>query len=526
MRFAALFLIPLAVWGQNELRFNLRHEPRTFHPLLASDDASETVRYLTSGVLLRVNRISQNLEPELAESWKAPPGGRSITFKIRHGVRFSDGTPFTAQDVAYTVQAVTDPALHSAVGESFTAGGAAAKATATSDDTVTVAFSTPVADLEKLFDQLSILSAKSPLKEKAGLGAFTVANYQAGSEVVLRRNPNYWKKDSAGRQLPYLDSVRLSIQQNREIEYTRFRRGEIQLINQVDPEIFDRLAREDRAAARDLGPSTDVDFLWFNQTPSSPLPAFKKEWFRSREFRLAVSEAINRADLCKVVYLGHATPALGPDSPVNRFWFDKSLKPQVFNPDAALRRLEAADFHLKDRVLRDRGGNAVEFSIVTNSGNRVRERMAALIQQDLEPIGIKVNIVTLDFPSLIERMTRSFNYEACLLGYTNVDLDPNEQMNVFLSSAPDHGWFPNQKAPATPWESEIDKLMREQSATSDRAKRKALFDRVQQIMRAEAPYIYLVNRNALVAVAPSVKGAQPSALTPQTYWNIEYLSLK
>ena len=90
-----------------------------------------------------------------------------------------------------------------------------------------------------------------------------------------------------------------------------------------------------------------------------------------------------------------------------------------------------------------------------------------MLQQDLAALGIKLNIVPLDFPSLIERISKSSQYEACLLGLVNVDLDPNEQMNVWLSSSANHQWNPNQKAPATAWEQEIDTLMRQQASTLD-----------------------------------------------------------
>src|SRR5579862_3287801 len=109
---------------------------------------------------------------------------------------------------------------------------------------------------------------------------------------------------------------------------------------------------------------------------------------------------------------------------------------------------------MKGGVLRDRQGHPVEFAVITNAGNLAREKMAAMIQQDLAAIGIKLNVVTLDFASLIERLTKTYAYEACLLGLSNVDLDPNLQMNVWLSSASNHQWNPNQKAPATPWEAE------------------------------------------------------------------------
>ena len=93
-----------------ELRFCLRSEPKTLNPLLAADDASETIRYMTGGVLVRVNRLTQDLEPGLATSWKVTNGGKTITFQLRDGLRFSDGTPFSADDVAYTMQQLMDPA--------------------------------------------------------------------------------------------------------------------------------------------------------------------------------------------------------------------------------------------------------------------------------------------------------------------------------------------------------------------------------------------------------------------------------
>jgi peptide/nickel transport system substrate-binding protein len=167
----------------------------------------------------------------------------------------------------------------------------------------------------------------------------------------------------------------------------------------------------------------------------------------------------------------------------------------------------------------------VEFSIITNSGNKARARLAALIQQDLARVGIRLNIVTLDFPSLIERISRTFQYEACLLGLVNVDLDPNGQMNVWLSSAANHQWNPKQVAPSTPWEAEIDALMRAQAAGLDQKKRKSLFDRVQAIAWEEAPFLYLVEKNGLAAVSSSVREIRPAAMRPQIYWNLDRLYL-
>ncbi|MBZ5645714.1 MAG: ABC transporter substrate-binding protein [Acidobacteriia bacterium] len=522
-------LLPFAALAQNqggELRFCLRAEPKTFNPLLVEDEASETVRYLTGGVLVRVNRDTQALQPELAASWKVSKDGRTITFKLRSNLFFSDGTPFTADDVVYTVTQMMDPATHSPTGDSFRSGTGATGTKAVSPTEVTIAFPAPVAGMDRLFDQVAIMSAYSPKKEMAVLGPFYVADHKPGSYILLKRNPNYWKKDAAGRPLPYLNTIRMDIQSNRDIEALRFRRGEIDLINTLDSEFYDRLASAGSSSVHDAGASLDSEQMWFNQVPNAPIDGYKRDWFRSTAFRRAVSEAINRDDLCRVVFNSHARPAIGPISTANKFWFNARLKPIAYSPDAALRRLEGDGFKLQDGVLRDRAGHAVEFSIVTNSGNKYRERIAAMIQQDLAKIGMKVNVVTLDFPSLIERMTDKFNYEAVLLGLVNTDLDPNAQMNVWLSSAENHQWNPKQKTPATAWEAEIDRLMQAQAAALDPAKRKASFDKVQEIVYEQAPFIYLVNRNALSAVSSALIGAHPVVLRPQTYWNVDRLALK
>jgi len=508
-----------------ELHFCLHGEPKTFNPLLVEEDSSETIRYLTGGVLIRLNRQTQALEPGLAVSWKVSQEGRRIAFRLRSGLRFSDGTLFTAEDVAYTVKALMDPQLHSPTGDSFRSGEGQVDVQIPSPESVVVTFPAPVAGLERLFDQVAILSAHSPKKEMAVLGPFYVADYSPGSYVLLKRNPSYWKKDKAGNPLPYLDTVRLDIQRNRDIELLRFRRGEIHLINALDAEYFDRLQKETPAVVHDSGPGLDSEFMWFNQVPGAPLPEHKKNWFRTTEFRKAISMAINRADLSRIVFGGHAKPAFGPVSPANHFWFNTSLPVPQHDSAGALRLLAQAGFRLEGGTLLDSSRNRVEFTVITNAGNKSREQMVTMIQQDLLQIGIKVNLVTLDFPSLIERMTRTYDYEACLLGLVNTDLDPNSQMNVWLSSAENHQWNPKQSKPATAWEAELDRLMRAQSSATTDKKRKADWDKVQQIVAEQQPFIYLVNKDAMSAVSLAVMGSSPSVLNPHAFWNAELLRL-
>jgi peptide/nickel transport system substrate-binding protein len=523
---AALLLLAVsAAAAPKELRFAMAGDPKTFDPLQVSESNSATIQYLTSGVLVRVNRVTDKVQPELAESFELKEGGRTITFHLRAGLKFSDGSPLTTSDVARTLVRALDPKQASPVGDTLRSAEGNPEIVVTSPRDITLRYKSPKAGLDRVFDGFGITPATTA-KFPATAGPFFVAEYQSGEFVRLARNPNYWKRDSAGRQLPYLDSVRIDIQQNHDIELTRFLRGDLQLMDRLQPENFDRVAKEKPAAARNLGASLDSEFLWFNQSPAKALPEWKRKWFQSKAFRNAISMAIHRDDIVKVVYRGHAHPAAGPISTANKFWFNASLKAKVADPPGALKLLASEGFALKDGVLRDAQGHAVEFSLITNAGNRPREKMMSLVQSDLAKIGIKVNTVSLDFGSLIDRMAKSFDYEAVLLGFSNTEADPIEEMNVWLSSGPQHQWWPNQKTPATPWEARIDALELKQSSDGSRDSRKKAIDEVQKIVAEQEPFIYLVNPDYLCAIAPSVKGAQPTVVTPQLWWNIEWFSLE
>ncbi|MGB7129529.1 MAG: ABC transporter substrate-binding protein, partial [Candidatus Sulfotelmatobacter sp.] len=332
-------LLAQATAQGGQLRFCLHNEPKTFDPQKVDDDAAASIRYLTGGVLVRLNRQTQQLEPELAESWKVSKDGREISFHLRSGITFSDGTPFSAEDVAYTMRQLMDPALHSPSGDAFRSGTGNVETEVISPTQISIKFPAEVSGLDRLFDQVAILSEHSPKKEMAVLGPFMVADYKPGTSVLLKRNPNYWKKDEQGRQLPYLDSILLEIQSNRDVEMLQFKRGELDLINTLDSEYFDKLAATSPQVVHDAGPSLDSEQLWFNEVAKSPLPQYKKDWFRSANFRRSISEAINREDMGHIVYRGHAQPAMGPFSPANKFWFDANLKPPIYSPDAALKAL-------------------------------------------------------------------------------------------------------------------------------------------------------------------------------------------
>lgn len=516
-RLAAFLVLLLSVAAGQELRFCLRSEPATLDPLKVDDEYSDLIRYLTGGMLVRMNRATQQPEPDLATGWHLSKDAREITLDLRRNVRFSDGSPFDSADVVHTFKLLFAPDLHSSLPDSFRVGGNPPVVRAKGAYQVTISFSSPNATVVRLLDQLAIQSSRT--KGHASLGPYVVTEHKQGSSLTLDRNPNYWKPGKPGIQ-----KIQIRIQPNRELEALALRRGEIDLISSIDSRTYDDLSAALPGEALDIGPSLNQEFLWFNQSRSAPVKDARREWFRNSEFRKAVSMAINRPDLCRVVYKGHAIPAAGPYSPANRTFGNSGLKPVEYDPNRAKQVLAQAGFRLEGGTLKDAHGNPVTFSLMTNSSNRARTSMAAMIQRDLKAIGITMNIVTLDFPALLERLGKTHDYEACLFGLIGT-ADPGNEMDFWLSSGPHHQWNPSQPKPETSWEAEIDTLMQQQSVALSEKQRKAAFDRLQHIVREQQPIIYLVHPNALAAVSPRVKGVKPAVLLPQLLWNVDQLQV-
>src|ERR1700720_4143656 len=243
----------------SELRLALHSEPKTLDPLIFADESAEAVRYLTEGVLIRINRLTQQPEAELAVSWKVMNGGKRVTFALRRGGKFPDGSQFTSKDVVGTFHKIFAPSLPSPVADTFKTEKGVVQITAPDDYTVLADFPAPPAAFERLFDQVAIVSDVAKERPAPGLGPFVISEHEAGSHILLKRNPAYWKRQADGKPLPLLDAIRLEFQQNRDLELLRFRRGAFTLIDSLTPELYDRLAKENSVRVFDSGPTTDAE---------------------------------------------------------------------------------------------------------------------------------------------------------------------------------------------------------------------------------------------------------------------------
>jgi peptide/nickel transport system substrate-binding protein len=527
----------------------LRSEPKTLNPALALDEPSRDVIRCMTADLIHINRGSLKTEPSLAKSWSVSRDGRQYTLQLRRGVRFSDGEPFNADDVIFSFQVYLDEKVDSSQRDLLVVGGKPINVVKVDEYAVRFELAQPYAAAERLFDSVAILprhllqsgyragglsqawSLSMPPSEFAGLGPFRLKEYVAGQRVVLERNPYYWKADRAGNQLPYLNEVVYLFVPSEDAQVIRFQSGDTDVLSRFSADNFAVLQKQQGVKGYhldDLGAGLEYNFLFFNRNDLAaknlPEIAKKQAWFQDLRFRQAVSAAIDREGIVRLVYGGRATPLWDQVTPGNKLWLDENIARPARSLERARQLLQSAGFSWKsDGALVDPHGDHVEFSILTSSSNAQRTKIATIVQDDLSQLGMTVQVVPLEFRAMVDRLLNTHNYEAAVMGLVSGDADPTSEMNVWLSSGETHLWHPRQEKPATPWEAEMDRLMEQQLVTLDYAKRKSLYDRVQEIVAKELPVICLVSPNILVGAANRVGNFRPAILVPYALWNIEQL---
>ena len=531
--------------------------PKTFNPLFAFDSASDEFVRLLFAPLVNMDWTTLQTGPGLAESWTVAPDQKTWTFKLRQGVRWSDGHPLTAEDVLFTWNDIMqNREFNQVTYDLFRIGGKNFAVTQVDDSTVRVVTPEVFAPFVEFFGTVPILpkhilqtavaakvfpaayGVNSKPGRIVGCGPYRLKEFRLGKFTLLERNPEYWVADRQGRRLPWFDEVMFTVGGSPASEPALFLEGKSDVCDSVRPRHyaeFLQAAAGGRFQLLDLGAGADRDFLWFNQNTGTNAagkaivnPA-KLKWFRHKKFRQAVSCAIDRDRLVREVYGGRAHPAYGFISTENQKWNNPDIPRYGFDPARARGLL--AEIGIQDRtgdgVVEDTDGTPVEILFCSNMGNPLREQAAALIVADLAKVGIKLVFLAVEYRSLVERVNATFDYECVLMGLGGGGGDPASQMNVLRSSEELHQWFPLQNTPSTEWEARIDSLMEAQMRTLDFAPRKKCFDEVQVILAEELPMIYTVTPFAAAAIRPGVGNLRPAVLSAyHLTWNLEELYFK
>jgi peptide/nickel transport system substrate-binding protein len=528
---------------------SLHSDPKTLNPITAMDSYSKQVMGLLFADLIHINPYTERTEPALAKSWKASADGKRYTLELRRGIRFSDGYPFNADDVVFSFKVYLDEKVHSPQRDLLEVQGKPIQVRKLGPYEVEFELPEPYAAAERMFDSVRILPQH--LLERAygetkitqvwgittepsqivGLGPFRLKEYVPGQQVVLERNPYYWKADFSGHRLPYLDEIAFLIVPTEDAEVIRFEAGDIDVISRIGAENYAALERDRHGAAyqlKDLGAGLEYNFLFFNLNDLDPqkLPEVrgKQEWFRHPEFRQAVSAAIDRDAIVRLVYQGRATPLWDQVTPGNKMWVDTSVSHPPRSLARATELLRSLGFTRRsDGILVDAHGQPVEFSILTNPSNAQRTKMATIIQDDLSQLGMQVHVVPLEFQAVMARIFDSHDYDAAVLGLVSGDADPNPEINVWTTGGGTHLWALTEQQPTTQWQAEIDRLMRAQTAIMDYQERKHAYDRVQELVAQFNPVICVVSPDVLVAAKNALGGFQPAVMGDYALWNADQL---
>lgn len=530
----------------------LRSEPKTLNPIVSVDATSREVIGAMTSDLVHINHQTQRTEPALAKSWTVSSDGRKYTMQLRHGLRFSDGAPFTSDDVVFSFQLYLDENLHSPQRDLLVLGDKPIVVRSIDPYTVDFELAKPYGPAERIFDGLAMMPKHLLEKayregklaqlwgpnvrpeEIAGLGAFRLKEYVAGERMVLERNPYYWKADSHHNALPYLSTLTFVFVPTEDAQVIKFQSGETQVLERASADNFNLLQKDAKARRQclsDLGPGLEFLFLLFNMNSldaakSGDIVA-KQAWFRDLRFRQAVSLAMDRKGMARLVYNGRATPIWGNVTPGNKLWLNTNLPHPERSIDQAKALLQSAGYSWNpEGALLDSQKRRVTFTILVSSSNAQRAKVATIAQDDLKQLGMDVQVVPTEFRSLVDRVLNTKQYEVVLMNLVNGDVDPTPEMNLWLSSGETHLWDLGEAKPATAWEAEVDKLMEAQMTTPHYAERKQLYDRVQDLTARNLPFIFLLSPNILVGAQAAVGNFRPGILEPYALWNADQLFIR
>lgn len=548
-------------------------EPKTFNFLVPGDRASATAQNLFQSGLLTIDLFTMQPAPQLARSWDIGEDLKTYTFHLRRGIRWSDGEPFTAADVIFTFDCIFavekdaqtgEPVLDERTGrprhrfpnryrEQYTIGGEPIGYEKIDSHTVRFTTAVPYSPFlndigfvnilprHKLYsayadgtllNRWSSETAINSPSELVGTGPFVIHSYRPGERIAYAPNPHYWRVDSTGQRLPYVDFLIQKFVKSTSSETILFATGQTDAapIPATDIAWVERAADTYDFTIFDRGPSTGISFLWFNQhrgerSPGNPfVDPVKLGWFTNRTFRQAVMYGFDREGIVQGVYFGRAEPLHSVISPGNPIWYNPNLPRYHYDPDKARALLREAGFRLRgDGRLVDWDGNPVEFELLATEASATMPAIASTFRENMADLGIRVNVSFVDFGAILQRTANTFDYDASIIGWgSGAATDPSGSKVLFRSDGIYHIWHPRQEQPVTEWEARIDALVDAQEQTFDTERRIAYFHEIQQIFAEELPLIFLVTPHTYSGVSNRWRNVRVPP-TGSVIWNLDEL---
>jgi peptide/nickel transport system substrate-binding protein len=498
-------------------------DPKTFNPLLTTDSASSLAVSDVFDTLVRVNPRTTLPEPLLAERWEHDESGTVWTFHLRRDVRWHDGQPFTAADVAFTLEAIYHPKVPNSLKHILVAGGQPFGVEVVDPHTVRLRLAEPFAPLlnsigfavlpKHLLGEALAQGTfaqrwgiDTPPAEIVGTGPYRLVRYEPAQLLQYQRNPDYWMRDDAGGALPRLPERAVLIVPDQNATYLKFLDRQLHIYMPRPEEIEDIRGRAEDLSARvdEIGLDTGMLFVAFNRNPAYYVRDGKSDpritWFADPRFLRAIAHSVDKPSMIRNAYYGYGEEAVSTVSPENTLFYNPNLPSYAYDLAEAERLLAEGGYVDRDGdgVREDTDGNRLAFDLSTNSGNLVRERLCAILKEDWTKLGFEVSYRPLDFATLVERLQVNYEWDAMVMGFTG-GIEPHNGANLLRSSGNLHLWNPNQAKPATEWEAAIDRALELGAKELDLEKRRRHYWQIQEILHRELPLILLVRQQQFIA---------------------------
>ena len=506
--------------------------PKTLNPLVTQETSSGAIGLMHDSLMHWDNTGMQTV-PGLATEWWFSGDNLTVYFRVRQGVKWSDGKPFTIEGVRWTFENLRFVNEFTTNGNATFKDGAGFLPEVNVDgNVISFTWTEPNVWSFKAVGGSGILpkhvldeyvEAGNPLQawtvadwnKIVGMGPFIVEDFIEGVRLVMRKNPHYWIFDEAGNRLPYLDRIIDEVVGSSDTILLKFEAGELDFIGirATDwPRIVEQAEKKGWIYGAG-GPGLSTEFITFNLGHQDPV---KRSWFRNPNFRRAFQFMIDKQSIIDTLFVGLGTAICGPVSPSSGFFNPEILDAFPYKYSITRARLELRrggfDWDAQGRLI-DSEGRRVEFELNTNAGNVTRETIAAIIVDCAGKLGMKIIYAPADFNSLVGKLLTP-DYDAVLIGLTG-GVDPGSGLNIWRMDGGLHFFnFTPELRPgvvdpdiyeAFDWEKRIHEIFVKSISEMDEQARWDLFAEFQMIVTEQQPLIYTVSQNILYAYKDTLR---------------------
>ncbi|HEX5624249.1 MAG TPA: peptide-binding protein [Sulfuricurvum sp.] len=474
------------VLSASTLHLSASSNPARLNPLIATDSASSSIAGFMFNALVKYDETGQKIIGDLAQSYRFI-NPTTLEFKLRHGVKWHDGKPFTANDVVFTYELIRSPKTITPYSTDFRV----VKAVKAMDDhTLRVTYTKPYFKALEIW-MMGIVPRHLLRYEKdimgsnfnthpIGTGPYKLKKLEFSKQIVLEANLAYFE------HRPKIDTIVFHVIADPMTRFLMLKNGEIDIDGLESMQYERQLGRDfhKRFTTLEL-PSHSYTYLGFN---------LRLKKFQDPRVREALSLAIDRQSLIDILFLNHGKVCTGPFLPGSK-GFNSEVKAPQRNLQRARALLKAAGYDSK---------HPLRFEIATSNSNAIRPYAAEILQRQLREVDVHVTLKVMEWQAFLNTVVMPKKFETVLLGWA-LSLTPDPYM-IWHSEGDVPGGF-NMIGYHS---ARTDRLIEAMEATTDPDRIAALQRQIFKQIVSDNPYLFLVIPNDLHVYNNKIKGIKPS----------------